>query len=129
MATFSGAGACTRARISGMSTDMNQLLSLGGMNVGYFRSDLLEVQRAGLEERMGDVDLELPRAALLERRADRAVMEAVGQDRIDDAERGLVLGILEHRLAVLVEEVHGEFDLVEGRVAGVRDLAGDAVEE
>src|SRR6185503_14037572 len=85
MATFSGGGACgARRRTTGISASMDQLLSLGRMNVGHLRPDLVEIERSGLEEGMGHVDLERARSALLQRRADVAVVVAVRQDGVDD---------------------------------------------
>src|SRR5260221_491429 len=100
IATFSGAGACGHTAPSSgiadarISASIDGLLSLGRVDVGHFRPDLVEVERTGLEERMGHVDLELASPALLERRAHRALVVAVRQHGINDAEAGLVLGIL-----------------------------------
>src|SRR5947207_2004007 len=84
------------ARMSGSKTRINRLLSLGRVDIGYFGPDLVEIQGPGLEEGMGDVQFERARPPLRQGLADLALVEAVRQHGIHDAERGLVLGILHH---------------------------------
>src|SRR5205085_3015343 len=86
-----GGGLQARRTTSGISASMGKLLSFRRMNVGHFRADLVEIERAGLEEGMGHVELEAPRPSLGERGAHAALMVTVGQHGIDDAEAGLVL--------------------------------------